>query len=60
MIGLHLYQLSMQMHIYKISLLLFYFSNYIGHEWDYIYASSCVYPTNMETLSASFHGDRSM
>ena len=45
------------MHIYKITLLLLYSCNYIGHEWDYRYASSCVYPIDMETLSTSFHRD---
>ena len=55
MIGFHMYRLCIQMHIYKISLLLFYSCNYIGHEQDYRYASSFVYPINMEILSASFH-----
>ena len=59
MIGFHMYQLSIQMHTYKISLLLFDSCNYIGHDWDYRHASSCVYPIDMETLSTSFHGDRS-
>ena len=47
----------MKMHIYKISLLPLYSCNYKGHEWDYRYASSFVYPINKETLSALFHGD---
>ena len=59
MIGFHMYQLSIQMHIYKISLFLFYSCNYIGHEWDYRYTSSCVYLIDMETLRTSFHGDGS-
>ena len=35
----------------KISLLLICSCNYMGHEWGYRYASSCVCAIDMETLS---------